>query len=76
MKTAFRSACIIMVLGIGMLILSNIRGYTLSQDSEAVAMNKIAPWVTEHTANGAQAVSPVTAQPTRAGALWSSMRGA
>jgi serine protease AprX len=55
MKTAFRSAGVIMVLAIAMLVLSNHRGYTSPQDERAAAMNKIAPWVLERTANGAQA---------------------
>jgi serine protease AprX len=55
MKTAFRSACVVMVLAMGMLVLSHTSGFTLSQDEDAAAMNKIAPWVIEHTANGAQA---------------------
>lgn len=55
MKTAFRSASVIMVFAIAMLLLSSNRGHMLQQDQDAVAMNKIAPWVLEQTANGAQA---------------------
>ncbi|HEX8650191.1 MAG TPA: S8 family serine peptidase [Pyrinomonadaceae bacterium] len=54
MKTVFRSACIVMVLAIAMLVLSNTTGYTVSQDQN-LAMNKIAPWVLEHTAAGQEA---------------------
>jgi subtilisin family serine protease len=43
-----------MVLAIVMLVLSNTRGYTESQD-QSLAMTKIAPWVLEHTAAGTQA---------------------
>ena len=55
MKTAFRSATVIMVFAIALLMLSSNRGFMLPQDQDAVAMNKIAPWVLEHTAKGAQA---------------------
>jgi subtilisin family serine protease len=44
-----------MVLAVTMLVLSSTRGYMLPQDQNAAAMNKIAPWVLERTANGAQA---------------------
>ncbi|MGB7925152.1 MAG: S8 family serine peptidase [Pyrinomonadaceae bacterium] len=54
MKTVFRSACILTALAIALMVLSNTRGYTLSQDQN-VAMTKIAPWVLEHTASGAEA---------------------
>ena len=56
MKTVFRSACIIMVLAIALLVLSNTSGYTSSQDQN-LAMAKIAPWVLEHTAAGAEALT-------------------
>ncbi len=55
MKTAFRSACVVMVLAMTMLLLSSTKGYMLRDDESAAAMNKIAPWVLERTANGAQA---------------------
>jgi len=55
MKTAFRSACVIMGLALALMVLSSTRGYTLPQSDEAVVMNKIAPWVLERTAQGAQA---------------------
>lgn len=55
MKTAFRSATVIMVFAIALLMLSSNRGFTLPKDQDAVVMNKIAPWVLEHTAKGAQA---------------------
>lgn len=55
MKTAFRSACVIMVLALAMLALSGTRGYMVPQDEKTVATNKIAPWVLERTAGGAQA---------------------
>lgn len=54
MKTVFRSACILTVVAIGLMVLSNTRGYTLTQEQN-VAMNKVAPWVLERTANGATA---------------------
>jgi serine protease AprX len=53
MKTVFRSAYVLTVLALGLMALSNTRGYTLSQDQSA-ATNKIAPWVMEHTASGAE----------------------
>jgi serine protease AprX len=53
MKTVFRAACILMVLAIAMLVLSDTGGYTASQNQDQ-ALLKIAPWVLEHTANGAQ----------------------
>lgn len=55
MKTAFRSATLIMVFVFALLLLSSNRGLMLPQDRDAIAMNKIAPWVLEHTAKGAQA---------------------
>jgi subtilisin family serine protease len=54
MRTVFRSACIVMVLAIALLLLANTGGYTVSQQQN-LAMTKIAPWVLEHTAAGAQA---------------------
>jgi subtilisin family serine protease len=55
MKTALRSATAIMVFAIALLMLSSNSGLTRPQDQDARAMNKIAPWVLEHTARGAQA---------------------
>jgi serine protease AprX len=54
MKTAFRSACIVMLLAGALLLLANTSGYTVTQEQN-LAMTKIAPWVLEHTAAGAQA---------------------
>ena len=54
MKTVFRSACIVMVLAMALMLLSNTRGYTLSQEQN-IATLKIAPWVLEQTASGAEA---------------------
>lgn len=54
MKTAFRSACVIMVLAFAMLVFTNTRGYMLPQNQN-MAVIKIAPWVLERTAGGAQA---------------------
>ena len=44
-----------MVLALGLLVVSNTRGLMSPQDERAAAMNKIAPWVLERTAGGAQA---------------------
>jgi subtilisin family serine protease len=55
MKTVLRLAGVLMVLAIGVLVLSGTRGYMLPQDGRAEAMKKLAPWVKDHTANGAQA---------------------
>ncbi|MBC7911499.1 MAG: S8 family serine peptidase, partial [Pyrinomonadaceae bacterium] len=73
MKTAFRSACVMMVLALAMLVLSNTKGYMLPQDENLAAKNKIAPWVLERTGGGAQAeflvVLSEQADLHRAGAL-------
>ncbi|MBV9959779.1 MAG: S8 family serine peptidase [Acidobacteria bacterium] len=55
MKTAFRSACVMTVLAIAILALTSAHGYMSQQDARTAAMNKIAPWVMERTAGGAQA---------------------
>ena len=55
MKTALRSATAIMVFAIALLLLSSNSGLMRPQDQDARAKNKIAPWVLEHTARGAQA---------------------
>jgi subtilisin family serine protease len=54
MKTAFRSACVIMVLALAMLVFTSTRGYMLPQNQN-MAVTKIAPWVLERTTGGAQA---------------------
>lgn len=55
MKTAFPSVGLIIFIAITLLVLTSTRGLMLPQEQDAVAMNKIAPWVLEHTANGAKA---------------------
>ncbi len=55
MKTVVRVASFILVPTIALLVFFGSKGLMLPKDQSSVTLGKMAPWVLEHTANGAQA---------------------